>query len=351
MSNLRPMKFRNQRCRPDAHVFILALVCLIASTLWLSISAVPVVNAGVVPIEKCGYLCSDSISQQPCYSLGNQLQIDTLFVVGDSLSSDDHTFQVTNGQWPRVQFYPEHRFTDRWNYVDFLAQHLHIGEDSIVNYAIGSATTDSTVVPSATNLGHTPVPGIRQQIDLANSAVTINPKSTMFLLWAGANDYFFAPEGTSDKKVYARQVASRQAENVQALIDTYPEAALIVTANLPDMGVLPALANDQAARTFSAHFNRYYAYFLYSLRRQYPAVNIILLDTFSIVKDITTNFRDYGLDSIDKYCVREDFEALVEGMHPDDHLFYDVYHFTSKVHQILADRFFDDIQPQSSLVQ
>ncbi|CAF4162295.1 unnamed protein product, partial [Adineta steineri] len=111
---------------------------------------------------------------------------DKIIVFGDSNTDGGNVYKLTNNTWPITPPYYQGRFTNGPNWFD------RLNASSKSNYAYGGATTDNNFVKGYTKLNLVLVPGIRQQIasyfnDTLNT--TINFNRTMYILWAGGNDF------------------------------------------------------------------------------------------------------------------------------------------------------------------
>ena len=101
-----------------------------------------------------------------------------------------NNYKLTNYTWPIVPPYYQGRFSNYRNWVDRLTNF------KILSYAYGSATTDNNFVQGYAKLNTVPVPGVRQQIKiyLNNTRIkNINFEKTLYIIWAGGNDFLFNP--------------------------------------------------------------------------------------------------------------------------------------------------------------
>ncbi|CAF5172227.1 unnamed protein product, partial [Rotaria magnacalcarata] len=105
---------------------------------------------------------------------------------GDSHSDTVNLYNLTGSKWPINPPYYRGRFSNGNICIE------QLGIFNLMNYAYESATTDNDLVPGVTEMNIT-VPDVRQQISLHknNTDLTkINFDQTIYIIWAGANDYF-----------------------------------------------------------------------------------------------------------------------------------------------------------------
>jgi phospholipase/lecithinase/hemolysin len=125
-------------------------------------------------------------------SLGAFKEPTDLYIVGDSLSDNGNTFELTGGNSPNSRFYSNHRFSNGPVWNDYLAEKYH--NLNIKNYAVGGATADNEVI----NL----IPGVPslkdQALKISNELNKATPKKcksnkgnkNLAIIWTGGNDLF-----------------------------------------------------------------------------------------------------------------------------------------------------------------
>ena len=289
----------------------------------------------------------------PAFGLHAQ-QYTSIVVFGDSLSDTGNDANLSGAKYGiRIPGlfadYTDGRFTDgvltypgsaAYNgvWVEQLAAMLPNKPavvdslDGGTNYSYGFAFTGS----GTTNLVFTTNP-IPLSINVNNIGLQIStylathPKidnKTLFVLWGGANDLLNA---TSPADIV--NAARNQALNLYALIAA--GATQILVPNLPPLGDTPringtptyALAYNQAA----AYFNKLLAQGIaivetYTAGR-HPAV--YQLDVYSLLTRAVAAPAAYGLTNVTG-------SSQQQPVNPDQYLFWDSIHPTTRGHNILA---------------
>lgn len=259
------------------------------------------------------------------------VEIDRIVVFGDSMSSADGTRQLTNGEWPPANFYQTGRFSGGTiNYVDVLASYL--GAFDVQNFALGSATTDSRIVPSSTGLGRYVVPGVYQQI--SNEINSLSADIDLAIMWAGGNDFFFT--GNTDQGPLAAQ---RQARNIAILVES-GKVKNVIALNLPELYLLPGISSTdvESTKAFVEGFNHQYMRDVQALRNQFPNVNIMSVDISNLIRFIVSYRESLNLVTLAGSCIRMYHAPLSNEVctNLDSYIFYDEYHFNESSNMILA---------------
>ena len=74
------------------------------------------------------------------------------------------------------------------------------------------------------------------------------------------------------------------------------------------------------------------------LRNKYRNISFYLLDVHQLIKDILLNSTAYGITNISNCWSITDETNITLCRNSSTYLFFDEYHFTSRVHQLIADR-------------
>ena len=260
-----------------------------------------------------------------------QNRFSKMIVFGDSYSDTGNVYRLTNGTWPIVPPYYQGRFSNGPNWVDRLS---FIDK---ADYAYGSATTDSNFVQGLTKLNTLPVPGVRQQIQIYlnnTDKTSINFARTLYILWAGGNDFIFnntvpIPSIVNSLMNGVRDLLAVGAQNIlvfnqipfQALPYTkqFNQAALFtgITA-LANNGILTSLQAIQKNNT-NASINMF-------------DLNALMVKVLSNTSSLTfANTVDqcwdnYNLTAVSIFC-----------QDPSQYVFADSIHITTGIHQLIAD--------------
>lgn len=257
-----------------------------------------------------------------------EIPYNTVVCFGDSNSDMGNVYNMTSLRWPIVPPYYQGRFCNGPIWIE----KLHIS--NVINYAYGSATSDNNLVQGITQFGFF-VPGVRQQIDMyKNTTVlnTINFDHTIYIVWAGSNDYFF------NLTLSPSQVVASLMHGINDLIRLGAKHILIV--NQPPLEAYPAVAafNMNAfLNLLTLAHNGNLSNSIQSLQSNFPQVSLKLLDVYSLVNNIYLNGLSYGIN-ITKNCWTTLNNIVNQSCStPDTYLFIDEYHFTTRIHQFIAD--------------
>lgn len=190
------------------------------------------------------------------------------------------------------------------------------------------------------------LPGLHQQLE-AYVASGVDPNA-LHVVWAGANDLFFAPQlmAPSEPDVVQQAVANLQ-DTLQTLYDQ--GARKFIVANLPDLGLTPVaggqtsipcatppncLPDNRAALSLAtAAFNRLLVQMLQSL-----SFEASLVDIAAVAKQLFDNPAAFGFTDATDPCLDLTTLATACG-NPDSYVFWDEMHPTSRAHGFLAQAF------------
>jgi phospholipase/lecithinase/hemolysin len=204
--------------------------------------------------------------------------------------------------------------------------------DGGTNYAFGFATTgdkQGVWAPTGDPAFAVKVDNIATQI---TNYLATNPhinNSTLFVIWGGANDLIHAT--TPDAIGMA---AMQETLDIKLLIDAGATQFLVL--NLPPLGLTPFLNGSaetmKAGNDAAAGFNAVLAIGLSTLQDFYAdrRIRFFQLDVYALFNRIAANPPDFSLTNISASS-QGDFKVQ-----PDDYLFWDDIHPTTKGHSILA---------------
>lgn len=267
-----------------------------------------------------------------------------VWVFGDSFSDAGNMFALTNGFFP----YPSGRFSNGPVWVEQFANSLGLtaiaSANSGTNFAVGGAQagTGSTLDPLFPTLPDT---GMRSQVDLflgaggaANDAFNAG---SLFVIHTAGNDY---QRWTNLADVNQMQtVVDDTVQTLGGLItDLHNEAGAMrfLVPNMhgfsqPDDWVYGSLPTF---REFSQTFNTALAAEVNDLRSQL-GVTIIEVDLFALFDQMLANPSSFGFTDVATPCLNLSaslgFESLCAN--PDEHLYWDALHPTTRAHQFIAD--------------
>lgn len=245
--------------------------------------------------------------------------IDRLYVFGDSLSDVGNVFRATGGAVPAPPYF-EGRHSNGKVWVEELAAKLNLSSDHVQNFAWGGATTGE--------IGLNRVPGVLAQVEtFLKNQPQIEPQ-TLFVVWAGSNDYLFSTETPTASIDNLNQ-------SLQSLLNIGAKRLLV--ANLPDLGKLPATRTTEAAQkltNFAIAYNQALKTTLENLQK--PDLAIAELDVFSIYQTALNNPNQFGFTNVTTAC-------LDTATNCDRFLFWDGIHPTTAAHKVLGDLAFERV--------
>jgi len=263
---------------------------------------------------------------------------DTVVTFGDSNTDTGNVYNLTNHQWPLVPPYYQGRFTDGPIWIE------RLNIPNILNYAYGDATIDNdNLITGFTGPNMILVPGIRQQIVayLADYDInTINLSCTLYIIWASGNEYLINSSLSADTVVEALLTA------VYDLLVIGIEHLIII--NVPPLQSFPGNNRDQRLSTVIAEHNNYFLSNMTQIQSEYPTVSLQIFDVNSLLTKILANNSIYPLNKIDKCWNIVNNSIISQCINPNQYIFIDDYHFTSVIHQIIADNIHQFIVSSSS---
>ena len=290
-----------------------------------------------------------------------------LFVFGDSLSDTGNTFTVTGGQVPaptvsgsNTPAYFSGRFSNGLNWVDYFGSQIgkqgltpiplvplvvspnpRIVSQQGVNFALGGAQTGiSSDFPGLQNN----IPGMLGQVGLFSSLNQTFPAdpNALYTIFAGANDYFFGQTNVN-------QVVQNLSNSITSLAQGNAKNFLVF--NQPDLGETPfgrSLGFPQQLNELAKENNRLLALSLDNLRTIRPDINIFSVDTNALFKTVQSDPAKFGFKDASNTCVTGNFQNVLSICdNPDDFVFFDNVHLSSRANSLLADAALASVKGQS----
>lgn len=257
--------------------------------------------------------------------------IQQLIVFGDSLSDTGAVFRATNGLYPPNPPYYQGRYSNGRVWVEYLAEALAIKQ--VNNFACGGATT----VNGRENM----VPGLLAQVQSFVQTTPQLSSSALYVLWAGANDY-----------LHGANAVAQPVKNIQQAIATLSSkgAQRFLVTNLPDLGQIPATRNQASSArlsTLTQQHNQRLRRSLKVLNQQFPDLQMVTLDSYALYQTAIANPSQFGFSQVQSGCLTGSGACS----NPDQFLFWDDIHPTTRGHQILADSAIKALESRSTLSQ
>ena len=307
--------------------------------------------------------------------LGNAAAFNKIVVFGDSLSDSGNAFNIVGDAIPGAQFPPppnNQRNSNGLVAVEYLATNL--GTTLLpstvpggTNYAVSGALTG----PRTALFPSPPLPGgvsvstenyaavvysplaqplqvgtslVSQVGQFVSSAPTIDAQNTVFVVWGGANDFFFDPQASTVTNAVTNIMGSigslAQAGARRFLVPGLPDLSLTPGIREQDAGA-PALGIGAAFSALSLGFNQalqaQIANFEGSAGALFPGLDITYFDVNASLLAVLADPQALGLKYLTQGCNDVFFQATCAD--PGEYLFWDPVHPTDKVHAELGRQF------------
>lgn len=274
----------------------------------------------------------------------------SLYVFGDSLADSGNAF-ILSGGWPPSPPYAQ-RLSNGPVSVERLAENLGVplapAAAGGTNYAVGGATTDTRNFSYEVQFPFAPVPdtlattGLRAQIDsFASSAPSFDPGTSLFVVWAGPNDFFLAFEQGTDPVAALMSAVSNIAASIETLIGL--GATHLLVPNMPNLGATPFAHSEgpevQAALAgLTSQFNAALDQTLDQIRAA-SGVNLMEFDVAALLEQVIADPAAFGFSDVTTACLNVlDLSQVLSGC--PGFLFFDLVHPSAAAHRLLGNMFF-----------
>jgi phospholipase/lecithinase/hemolysin len=261
----------------------------------------------------------------------SRMPVSHLYVFGTSLSDPGNFFHLSGGYPPSPYF--QGRFSNGCVWPEYLAACLGMPSAAGENFACAGATTGSFNINTG-RIGTNTYPGLQVEIDsFLAQGPTSEPERALYIVEAGANDFFLALQtGTSPEVLIANGV-SNTVFAVQRLWNA--GARIIMVMNLPDLGVTPMAqgmgpAGPAMLTQLSATYNQVLELTLQSLAE--AGIPTIRLDAFAVLDKMYYSPATYGFTNVTTAWTYDPNPG-----NPNQYLFWDDVHPTTGAHQVLAE--------------
>ncbi|MGB3205148.1 MAG: SGNH/GDSL hydrolase family protein [Crinalium sp.] len=282
-------------------------------------------------ISLTAFLANMTINAYPAKAVAQNFN--EIYVFGDSLSDIGNMSQATQGYSPPSPLYYKGRYSNGLVWVDYLASKLKLTLNKKNNFAYGGATTGNST--------QTPLGLLTQIKRFRSNHSSANPKA-LYIIWAGANDYF---RGASD--------STTPINNLTLAVKSLSAAGAknIAVVNLPDLGNLPGTRNSQYSALLTDVTKKHNSGLVKSLtdlRQQLRSdINIKYIDVNSLYKQAISNPKKFGFKNVTQSCISRSRICA----NPNEYLFWDGVHPTTSAHKILVESAFYELKPQPESVQ
>jgi len=198
----------------------------------------------------------------------------------------------------------------------------------------GACTSPGLIKDSLGEVNSSCVPGVLKQVDLYLKDVNYVPsKTTLFIIWAGANDLFYKLQtGEPPEKIVTTAITNLvQAKNQLLSKGVSPEQIYVL--DLPDLSLTPfAIKNGLKLTQLCLYFNSVLTSLFTnpSDPTHIPTTHIISM--FNLLNTIVQSPDKYNLTNVTDSCVEKGQVPLCKGF-----LFYDMKHPTAAIHDAISD--------------
>ena len=239
-----------------------------------------------------------------------------IYAFGDSLTDTGNLFALTGQPGPP---YFEGRASNGILWIEYLAQELEL-ESSVVNFAVGGATTGSD------NYNSPLLPGLQDQLDLFEFILAGNPADpdALYVVWAGANDFFIP--GDPFETLFTA------VDNTAIAVERLHQAGArhILVINLADMGLTPFGRTQNSAELsfISLLYNIQLDFTLWRLK--FHGIRTMRFDVSTLFQKIVARPGKYGFTNVTD-------AFLLTGGDPGQFMFWDLVHPTTDAHAIIGE--------------
>ena len=263
-------------------------------------------------------------------SIFPEFRFTNVVTFGDSYTDTGNVYKVSHGTWPKSPPYYRGRYSNGPNWVDQLKL---LG---VTSYAYGGATTDNNVVQGYAKFNTIPVPGVRQQIGIyVNDAKLnkINFARTLYIIWAGGNDFVNKPTLTPPAIVASLLNGVKDLLAVGAkhilVFNALPAQSIPATQGLAPPAILSYLTSlSNTALTAE----------LAIVQQNNTQASLNIFDINSLVSKIVGSNTSYFTNTVTNCWNSVNATTIIKlCSDPEKYVFLDRQHFTSRVDGLIAD--------------
>jgi outer membrane lipase/esterase len=251
-------------------------------------------------------------------------------IFGDSYSDTGNLYRLSHGTWPLSPPYYRGRYCNGPNWVDQLKFF------GVTSNAYGGATTDNNFVQGYGKFNSIPVPGVRQQIGTyltRPGSNRINFASTLYILWAGGNDF-------ADKPTLSPpSIVTSLLNSVNDLLAAGAKHILVFNA-VPAQSV-PAsqgLASPAILSYLTSLFNNALTADLAVIQQNNPQASLNIFDINSLISKVVASNSSYFINTTTNCWNSANATTIIKlCSNPEKYVFLDIQHFTNRVDALIAD--------------
>ncbi|KAI9598863.1 GDSL lipase/esterase [Syncephalis fuscata] len=274
------------------------------------------------------------------------------------MSDSGNFFRRSLSLYPPNYCYFSGRFSNGPIWVDRLAE--LVDDLQIENYAFGGAVSSENLLPTNIPLAKDIIPSVTDQVNQlylnnilnsdtnTNTNIDKNRNNTLYVIWAGGNDYF--------ELIKRDDVLERLAEHPRAVVDTlfdavdslYTQAGArhFLMMNLPPMDSMPRFLSADMKDTAKelrqlvmAH-NQHLINNIEQASERWPDAQFQLFDTHAFMTRIRAAPKKYGFSDVSTACMKPRVWGFLGGRvcrDPHQHFFWDDVHPGWRAHILFAE--------------
>ncbi|KAJ3177594.1 hypothetical protein HDU87_004347 [Geranomyces variabilis] len=295
--------------------------------------------------------------------------LEHVIAFGDSYSDNGNTFKVTG--YPAAPYF-NGRYSNGPTWAELVAN-ATVGNSNFTDVAYGGAYASKAALSPPQNLtaGEFDPPDLTQQLQyyLGNHTKYPHPRTTLYTLFAGGNDYVNPFQ--AGNKPDANKVAGAIVSFVQALHESPLNATDFLILDMFDFADLPVVRQAAAqagnatgttilagATALSNGHNQVLAAGFAGLTTKTPALKIRLVDFYSLAKASSTNFKNgtspcvtLAPNATASATYRStDPKNVIACQDPDSYWYWDDQHPTAAGHKMIADLALKTLADPSAII-
>lgn len=272
-------------------------------------------------------------------SLAAQAPVDHMVVFGDSLSDNGNLYTVIHQPAPPTyslgrstdgpDTYPASAISGLWEEQLAASLGLPDPQPDLVNSANLNFSFSGAESGDLANSATGPY-GMALQVQSYLQQNPANIGTALHLFWGGTNDVFDYPDPLT--------AATGSVENISGQIASIAAAGgkYFVWLNLSPLELSPRGAGRTDIQAATAAFATSMQAAIATLHSSYPNIVIVPVDVYSLYKQVAQAPASYGLVNVTTAS-----QSLA--VNPDQYIFWDGLHPTTRMHQIIADEAKTDI--------
>lgn len=265
-------------------------------------------------------------------SQDTKLDINKVISFGDSLSDINNIYNASQWKLPNSDSWFHGRFSNGRVWTEYLAQDLAV---PLYNWAVGGAAGDTKYIV---------LPGLRQEvqswIEYMSATKNYNPARSLFTVLIGANDFINYNRSVNEVSNDLKDSLTILAEH---------GARSIVLLNIPNVSMAPVFHMGKSVANLHENiiqYNKNITSIVADLHIQFPHLKVYVFDTYKMFNDALENPARYGIKNTLDPCLDinsnsslnyvQSHDPRTSCSNPNDFIFWDNLHITTKVHRILA---------------